>query len=174
MPGEIELRDEFGRLMVPGEPLRRPSIQLKRLHPEASLPFRATSESAGWDFAACLISESHRPIKRLISARTTVSIPTGWAICPPLGFMSLVLSRSGMAGESPPLFVANSPGLIDPDYTGEIKILLYNGGFNAAYVEHGQRIAQIIFVECHRFPFIEVTSLPESERGESGFGSSGR
>ncbi len=178
MPGEIEQRDEFNRLLVYDNantvkvPLP-PSILLKRLHPEASLPFRATPDSAGWDLSACLISETGRPIKRLLSARTTISIPTGWALTPPRGFMTLILSRSGMAAATPSLFVANSPGLIDPDYTGPINILLYNGGFNAAYVEHGQRIAQIIFIQHYSFPFTEVEALPSSERGERGFGSSG-
>lgn len=173
MTGHIELRDEFGRLMVPGEPLLRPSIQLKRLHPEAALPFRATSDSAGWDLSACLISETGRPITRLISSRTTVSIPTGWALTPPKGFLTLILSRSGMAAATPTLFVANSPGLIDPDYTGEIAILLFNGGFNAEYIKHGQRIAQILILPYHSFPFTEVEALPLSERGDRGFGSSG-
>lgn len=174
MSGSIEIRDEFGRLMV-SDPLAKPqaSIQLKRLHSEASLPFRATSESVGWDLSACLISETGRPSTRLVSAKTTIPIPTGWALTPPKGFAALVLSRSGMAAGTPPLFVANSPGLIDPDYTGEIFILLYNGGFNAEYIKHGQRIAQLILFPHYSFPFIEVESLPASERGDRGFGSSG-
>jgi deoxyuridine 5'-triphosphate nucleotidohydrolase len=150
-----------------------PSIQLKRLHPEAILPFRGSFEAAGLDISACLISETGRPSKRLVSSQQTISIPTGWSLRPPDGFCTLVLSRSGLAASNPPLFVANSPGLIDPDYTGEIKILLFNGGFNAAYIEHGQRIAQLIFIRRHEFPFIEVESLPETVRGPKGFGSTG-
>ena len=174
MTNSIEIRDEFSRLMVPGSHLPESSIQLKRLHPEATLPFRATPESIGWDLSACLISETGRPSKRLISARTVVKIPTGWAITPPKGFHTLVLSRSGLASENPPLFISNSPGLIDPDYTGEIFILIYNGGFNAAYIEHGQRIAQILILRNHSFPITEVETLPPSERGDRGFGSTGR
>ena len=101
-------------------------------------------------------------------------IPTGWSIRPPDGFVTLILSRSGLAAANPCLFVANSPGLIDPDFTGEIQILLFNGGFNAAYIEHGQRIAQLIFIRQERFPFSEVETLPQTDRGEKGFGSSGR
>lgn len=173
MAGTVEIRDEYNRLLVPGEPLHRPSILLKRLHSEAALPFRATPESAGWDLSACLISETGRPSTRLVSSRTTVSIPTGWALTPPKGFLTLVLSRSGMAAATPTIFVANSPGLIDPDYTGEISILLFNGGHNAEYIKHGQRIAQILIIPHHSFPFTETSSLPLSERGDRGFGSSG-
>jgi dUTP pyrophosphatase len=175
MPGEIEeRRDQYGRLLV-SEPVDLTKhIRLKRLHPAAEYPLLSSPGAAGFDIAACLMSETGRPSKRLVSSQQTVSIPTGWAIRPPDGFCTLVLSRSGMAASNPPLFVANSPGLIDPNYTGEIQILLFNGGFNAAYVEHGQRIAQLIFIRREEFPFTEVEDLPPTSRGTHGFGSTGR
>ena len=148
------------------------AIEILRLHPAARVPLRALSESAGFDLFALLLSESGRAIKRMISVRATVAIPTGIAIRPPKGHVALVCTRSGYAKHN--IFVANSPGVIDPDYTGEISVLLYNGGYDPYYIEHEHRIAQLIVVPL---PFITtrlVDELPNTERGVSGFGSTGR
>jgi dUTP pyrophosphatase len=170
MPGSVEAPKGAHEDLI----VLNNKVRLKRLHKDAEYPVLSSVEAAGFDISACLMSETGRPSKKLVSARTTVSIPTGWAIRPPDGYCTLVLSRSGMAAGTPSLFVANSPGLIDPDYTGEISILIYNGGFSAAYIEHGHRIAQLVFIRRNEFSFIEVTELPSTDRGSSGFGSTGR
>lgn len=126
-------------------------LYIKKLHPEAIIPTKLTSRSAGLDLYAHLLTEQGRPNTAIVPPRTTRPIPTGIGALvpsanihetPQLSYYAQVVSRPGMAGKS--LFVANSPGLIDPDYTGEIVVLLYNGSNEAHYVKHGDRIAQLI------------------------------
>ena len=100
-------------------------------------------------------------------------IPTGLVVIAPPGFYIEVFSRSGFAKDS--IMVANAPGLIDPDYIGEIKVLLYNGGHSSIYIEHGMRIAQLVVkrLDLISYDVEEITSLPRTLRGDSGFGSTG-
>lgn len=150
------------------------SLLWKRLHPEASAPFRAYgSESVGWDLAACLISDTGRENTRVVPPHATVAIPTGLALRPPPDHAILVCSRSGLAKHS--VFVANAPGVIDPGYTGEIQVLLFNGSMEPYYVKHGHRIAQALVAPIAVTTFLqEVEVLPETSRGGRGFGSSGQ
>jgi dUTP pyrophosphatase len=149
----------------------KPTVLFKPLYPDVKVPVRAYG-SAAFDLYVHNLSESGRPNKVVVPAHSTSRpIPCGFAFTPPSGFVGLVCSRSGLAQQG--LFVANAPGVIDPDYTGEVKVLLYNGNHESKFVHHGDRIAQLLFV-----PFIlpeieKVTSLPESLRGEAGFGSTG-
>jgi dUTP pyrophosphatase len=153
-------------------------LYFKKLHPLATLPIRGTSNSVGVDIHAMLLTEDNRPNTAIIPPRNTRSIPTGLAVMVPsrdaktIHFIQ-VCSRSGMALKS--IFVANAPGIVDPDYTGEIRVLLYNGGVEAHYVKHGDRIAQLILTTT---PIYEIrymeTELPQTERGARGFGSTGR
>jgi dUTP pyrophosphatase len=108
----------------------------------------------------------------MISVRQTILIPTGIAARPPDGYVILCCSRSSYARHS--ILVANSPGVIDPDYTGEIQVLLYNGGFEPYFVEHEHRIAQLLVVPLANFAIKEVGRLPTTERGELAFGSTGK
>lgn len=162
----------------PGADLRkaiRPplAIEFKKLYPDAELPIRVTESSAGLDVSAYLISETGRRTYALIPPRTSRVVSTGLVLIAPPGFLMLVCSRSGLASERNPVFVANAPGVIDPDYTGELKIILYNGGHESVNITHGQRIAQILLIQHHTFPFREITTLPQTARGDKGFGSSG-
>ncbi len=148
-----------------------PVLQLRRLHKDVKLPVQNYA-SAGLDLHCFNLSESGRPNKIIIPAHSTSRpIPCGLSFTPPAGYLGLICSRSGLAGQG--VFVANAPGIIDPDYTGEICVLLYNGGFKSYTISHGDRVAQLLFL-----PFIvpkieEVTKLPDSLRGEAGFGSTG-
>lgn len=72
------------------------------------------------------------------------------------------------------LIVLNAPGIIDPDYRGEIMVLLYNGGHQSQYVEHGDRVGQMILLPFQPFGLQEITELEATERGDKGFGSTGR
>lgn len=155
-------------------------IYFKKLHPEAVIPTRLTSRSAGLDLYAHVLNEQGRPGSAIVPPRTTRPIATGVSILipsvnttPPINFYAQVCSRSGMATKS--LFVTNAPGIIDPDYTGEIIVLLYNGGNEVHYVKHGDRVAQVIVTST---PVYDVRwledELPKTERGARGFGSSGR
>lgn len=146
-------------------------IRLLPIYHDAKLPTRGTPDSVGLDLYAYCISESKRPNKILIPPNATRNIPTGLRIEPPRGHYLMVCSRSGLAQKS--IFVANAPGIIDPDYRGEIKVLLYNGSHESYYVEHEHRIAQMILAPILPTTIMCVEELSESERGQSGFGSTG-
>lgn len=147
------------------------NLEYVKLHPEAQVPFRAYNESAGYDLSACLLTETGRPNNLIIPPRMTRAISTGLALRPPPGHLILICSRSGMAQKS--IFVSNSPGVVDPDYTGEIKVLLFNGGLESFYVKHEDRIAQALVIPFAKLPLVERVGLSATERGDRGFGSSG-
>lgn len=129
--------------------------------------------SVGYDLFACIKTESGRDSTRIIPAQHTVAIGCGVSLVPPRGCFLLVCSRSGLASHG--VFVANAPGVIDPDYTGEVMVLLFNGGWQPYYVKHGDRIAQILVMLCPLTPTINpITELPQTDRGNHGFGSTGR
>lgn len=147
------------------------TLECLRLHPSALLPTKAYRESAGYDLYAFLLNDASRPMTASIAPRSTKVISTGLSLKAPSGCVILICSRSGLAQRS--VFVANAPGVVDPDYTGPIKVALYNGGMEPAYVKHGDRIAQALLVPFISAEILEVLSLPPTERGERGFGSSG-
>jgi dUTP pyrophosphatase len=99
-------------------------------------------------------------------------VPTGLALAIPAGFEAQVRPRSGLAAKNG-VTVLNSPGTIDADYRGEILVILINHGSEPFTVNHGDRIAQLVFAETRAMSFGESSSLPESGRGTGGFGSTG-
>lgn len=102
------------------------------------------------------------------------SVGTGLAIVIPPGHAGLVLPRSGLAARHG-IALVNAPGLIDPGYRGELRVLLLNTDRSEAFeIEPGERIAQLLLVPFAAAEPVEVSELGESERGEGGFGSSGR
>jgi len=103
----------------------------------------------------------------------TCMIPTGIFIAVPIGWEMQVRPRSGLAIKNS-ITVLNSPGTIDSGYRGEVKIILYNAGDEVFTVEHGDRIAQLILKESPICEWKVVEKLPESARGEGGFGSTGK
>jgi len=149
----------------------RGSLSILRLRSEAALPLRAYGESAAFDLSAFLLNETGRSLTATLAPRTTKVIGTGLAMLPPAGHLILICSRSGLAARS--IFVANAPGVVDPDYTGEIKVALFNGGLEPYYVKHEDRIAQALVVPFAKVDFAEIERLPETERGDRGFGSTG-
>jgi dUTP pyrophosphatase len=100
-------------------------------------------------------------------------VKTGVRIAMPEGYVALVHPRSGLAAKHG-ITVLNTPGTVDAGYRGEIMVTLYNSSSETFHIERGDRIAQIVFQAVERASFHPVTSLPESSRGDSGFGSSGR
>lgn len=146
-------------------------VKIRRLHPEAILPKSWSDQACGLDLHAMLLTENGRPNNAIVSKNASRELPTGIAVECPRGYYALVVSRSGLARNN--IFVTNSPGIIDPDYRGELKVLLYNGGFQAHYVKHGDRIAQLIFAPFVPASVREVEVLSETLRGEAGFGSTG-
>ncbi len=133
---------------------------------DLSLPKHATVMSAGVDLLAA-VDETVvlEPSQRMV-------IPTGIAIALPEGFEAQVRPRSGLAAKHG-VTVLNSPGTIDADYRGEIGVALINMGDQAFSVRRGMAIAQMVVAPVRRIAWHEVDSLPESGRGEGGFGSTG-
>lgn len=147
-------------------------LKFKRMFADVQLPRRATPGSVGWDVYAYLISETGRRSKRNIAPRTTLNMKTGLLIEPPPDHFVMVCSRSGLASHS--VIVMNAPGIIDPDYRGELQALLYNGSYETQWIEHGDRIAQLFLMPVVPMRVVDVDDLTSTERGGSGFGSTGR
>lgn len=141
-----------------------PTLRVKRLHPDAKLPTRATDGSAGWDLYALEQVTVPKDQTRLV--------PTGVAVEIPTGFVGLLCMRSGFATKFC-FSMANGVGVIDSDYRGPVKVPVRNGSWIEA-VEFGDRIAQLVIVPCPTFELVEVDELSETGRGTGGFGSSGR
>ena len=133
----------------------------------AMLPAYATASSSGMDLRACLREPiTLKPLERaLISTGIRISIPDG--------FEAQVRPRSGLAVEFG-VTVLNTPGTIDADYRGEVKVMLINLGTQPFVVRSGDRIAQMVFHRTARVSLREVTELPQTDRGSGGFGSTGR
>ena len=130
-------------------------------------PAYATAGSAGCDLRAAI----EAPLLILPGGRALV--PTGLAVAIPEGYEGQVRIRSGLAHDSG-LLVVNAPGTIDSDYRGEIRIIVANLGSEPVTLERGERIAQLVFAPVVRARFEKVSELPASQRGEGGFGSTGR
>lgn len=130
------------------------------------LPEAMSPEAAGVDLLAAL----NAPLTLEPGAFTLV--PTGIAIALPSGYEAQIRPRSGLAAKHG-VTVLNSPGTIDADYRGEIKVILINHGKQPFTVERGMRIAQMVAAPVTRLRWVEERSLPDSARGEGGFGSTG-
>ena len=109
----------------------------------------------------------------VLAPRSRALVKTGVRIAMPNGYVALVHPRSGLAAKHG-ITVLNTPGTVDAGYRGEIMVTLYNSSDEPFEIHRGDRIAQIVFQAVETASFLEVTELPESSRGESGFGSSGR
>ena len=140
-------------------------VTLRVLDPGVSPPVAAHAGDAGLDLQA------RREVVLLPGERA--AIPTGIAIAIPSGYAGLVLPRSGHARKSG-VGLVNSPGLIDSGYRGEIEVLLINHGHEAVMFRPGDRIAQLVIIAVPVITWIPTESLPESDRGQRGFGSTGR
>jgi dUTP pyrophosphatase len=146
-------------------------ILYTKVAPDVTLP-RQAYNAVGLDLAAYLISETGRTQQVVVPPRCSKLISTGLRMMPPPGFFIAICSRSGLAAGTPPIFAANAPGIIDPDFTGIVQVILYNGGHDSVYIKHGDYVAQMILLPLAASPnFIEVMVLPETRRGETGFGS---
>lgn len=130
------------------------------------LPAYATEGAAGLDLRANLEqSITLKPLQRM-------AVPTGIHIELPLGYEAQIRPRSGLALKLG-LGLVNSPGTIDSDYTGEIRVILVNLSDQEVQINHGERIAQMVVARYEKIEWEEVNQLTESERGTGGFGSTG-
>ncbi|MDR3610325.1 MAG: dUTP diphosphatase [Ignavibacteriaceae bacterium] len=145
-------------------------INLKRISDEYNdipLPEYATEGSSGMDIRAALKDPM------IIKKGEIVIVPTNLSVEIPLGYEIQVRPRSGLAVKHG-IGILNSPGTVDSDYRGEIKIILFNFGKEDFTVQRGERIAQLIITKVFKANFIEGNFLKESKRGSGGFGHTGK
>ena len=133
------------------------------------LPRQQTAGAAGLDLSAALAPDEVIEI----APGGTAMIPTGLTIAIPPGYEAQIRPRSGLAARHG-ITVLNSPGTVDADYRGEVKVLLINHGAAPFPVRRGERIAQMVVAPVSRVAFEEVEALDETERGLGGHGSTGR
>ena len=139
------------------------TINVKKLEPNAKIPTRANQSDAGWDLYS-LVTRSISPSQR-------VTIRTGISLQIPEEYVGLIWPRSGMSVKNGIDVLA---GVVDSGYRGEIKVCLLNTSREWMDIKEGDRIAQILFQEVPHFQLQEVDILQNSDRGEGGFGSSGK
>ena len=142
-------------------------VPIKKLDPRAKLPTYGSADAAGADIYAL----TDGPVT--IAPGETVLVHTGLAFAIPKGYVGLVHARSGMATKQG-LAPANKVGVIDADYRGELMVALHNHGSVPQTVEPGDRVAQFLIMPVIQANFCEVDELDETDRGEGGFGSTGR
>ena len=142
-------------------------VLIKKLSPEVQLPSYKTSGSSGMDLMAFI--ESSVTIK----PKTSCLIPTGLSIAFSEEYEIQIRPRSGLAAKNN-ISVLNTPGTIDSDYRGEIRVVLFNHGNKDFIINNNDRIAQMILTPVIKIELEETEILPETVRGEGGFGSTGK
>ena len=142
-------------------------VLVKKLNPKVQLPAYKTSGASGMDLMAFI----DKPIK--IAPNSSSLIPTGLSIAFSEDYEVQIRPRSGLAAKNN-ITVLNTPGTIDSDYRGEIKIILFNHGNKEFIINNKDRIAQMILSPVNKINIEEVDILPETVRGEGGFGSTGK
>ena len=142
-------------------------VLIKKLDPDVQLPEYKTSGASGVDLVAFI----KEPIN--LEPKTSVLIPTGLSVAFPEDYEIQIRPRSGLAAKNN-ISVLNTPGTIDSDYRGEIKVIIYNHGNENFSINNGDRIAQMILAPVVKMELEEKNDLPKSIRGKGGFGSTGK
>ena len=142
-------------------------VLIKKLDPDVKLPEYKTNGASGVD----LIAFIKEPIN--LEPKTSVLIPTGLSVAFPEDYEIQIRPRSGLAAKNN-ISVLNTPGTIDSDYRGEIKVIIYNHGNENFSINNGDRIAQMILAPVGKMELEEKNDLPKSIRGKGGFGSTGK
>ena len=142
-------------------------VLIKKLDPSVELPAYKTNGASGMDLRAFI----KEPIN--LKPHTSFLVPTGISVAFPSEFEIQIRPRSGLAAKNS-ISVLNTPGTIDSDYRGEIKVILYNHGDIDFLINNKDRIAQMILTPVIKMNLEETEDLPETVRGEGGFGSTGK
>ena len=142
-------------------------VLIKKLDSAAELPAYKTEGASGMDLMALL----NEPIN--LKPNSSCLVPTGLAVAFSSDFEIQIRPRSGLAAKNS-ISVLNTPGTIDSDYRGEIKVILFNHGKSDFLINNKDRIAQMIFTPVIKMEFEETDDLPKTVRGEGGFGSTGK
>ena len=142
-------------------------VLIKKLDPEVLLPKYKTSGASGMDLMAFI----NNPIT--LAPNSSCLVPTGLSVAFSDDYELQIRPRSGLAAKNN-ITVLNTPGTIDSDYRGEIKIILFNHGSKDFLINNKDRIAQMILTPIIKIQFEEVDDLPDTVRGDGGFGSTGK
>ena len=142
-------------------------VLIKKLSPSVEIPTYKTVGASGIDLMAFI----EKPIK--LAPKSSCLVPTGLSVAFSEEYEIQIRPRSGLAAKNN-ISVLNTPGTIDSDYRGEIKIILFNHGNNEFIINNKDRIAQMILMPVHKMELEEVENLPDTLRGKRGFGSTGK
>ena len=142
-------------------------VLIKKLDPEVEIPNYKTSGASGMDLMAFI----KQPIK--LAPKNSCLVPTGLSVAFSKEYEIQIRPRSGLAAKNN-ISVLNTPGTIDSDYRGEIKIILFNHGNSEFVINTKDRVAQMILMPVNKMDLEEVENLPDTLRGKGGFGSTGR
>ena len=142
-------------------------VLVKKIHPSVKLPSYKTIGSSGMD----LMAFTDNPI--ILPSKKSYLVPTGICVAISQNYEIQIRPRSGLAAKNN-ITVLNTPGTIDSDYRGELKIIIYNHGNEDFVIKNGDRIAQMVLVPIVKMEFEETNDLPETIRGKGGFGSTGK
>tara|TARA_Y100001936_G_scaffold185810_1_gene183558 strand:- start:90 stop:527 length:438 start_codon:yes stop_codon:yes gene_type:complete len=142
-------------------------VLIKRLDPKVKLPAYKTEGASGMDLMAFIDKTI------FLKPKTSTLVPTGLSVAFSKNFEIQIRPRSGLAAKNN-ISVLNTPGTIDSDYRGEIKVIIFNHGNDDFIINNGDRIAQMILTPVEKMEFEETKDLPETLRGEGGFGSTGK
>ena len=142
-------------------------VLIKKLDPAVIMPVYKTSGASGMDLMAFI----EKPI--ILAPKSSCIVPTGLTVAFPEKYEIQIRPRSGLAAKNN-ISVLNTPGTIDSDYRGEIKIILFNHGNADFIINNKDRIAQMILMPVHKINLEEVENLPDTLRGEGGLGSTGK
>ena len=142
-------------------------VLIKKLNPSVQLPSYKTNGASGMDLMAFIEKPIH------LGPGKSCLIPTGLSVAFPKEYEIQIRPRSGLAAKNN-ITVLNTPGTIDSDYRGEIKVILFNHGNKEFIINNNDRIAQMILTPVVKMELEETETLPETIRGEGGFGSTGK
>tara|TARA_Y100000590_G_scaffold372789_1_gene436058 strand:+ start:593 stop:1030 length:438 start_codon:yes stop_codon:yes gene_type:complete len=142
-------------------------VLIKKLDPSVEIPTYKTVGASGVDLMAFI----KKPIK--LPPNTSCLVPTGLSVAFSDEYEIQIRPRSGLAAKNN-ISVLNTPGTIDSDYRGEVKIILFNHGNNEFIINNKDRVAQMVLMPVHKMDIEEVEILPNTLRGKGGFGSTGK
>jgi len=142
-------------------------VLIKKLNPNVKLPSYKTDGASGMDLMAFI----EKPI--IVKSKMSSLIPTGLSMAFPSNYEIQIRPRSGLAAKNN-ISVLNTPGTIDSDYRGEIKVIIFNHGIEDFTINNGDRIAQMILTPIVKMELEQTNELPETVRGDGGFGSTGK
>ena len=142
-------------------------VLIKKLNPSVQLPIYKTSGASGMDLMACIEKAIN------IEPGKSCLVSTGLSVAFPKGYEIQIRPRSGLAAKNN-ISILNTPGTIDSDYRGELKIILFNHGNKRFVINKNDRVAQMVLTPISKMELEEINELPESIRGEGGFGSTGK